>query len=281
MTWTPPSFDQHAFAGRRVKAVSATRRHDGSWDTTGISFNDYGNMHTQRRVRVQERRLPTPIWAVRDAWLRILLVTYLEERFYCRPAIGLDLTVRLDLARRSALYYAPRKRELLDQWLDDYHIISRTRLCELSDEQILADFLSLREVRGQLPIDVSVARAYMTGKKLSDLEIQIQNIDTDLVLTDKGHAEIIVAIVYLYYRLGWDSVTVAEELGLKSPHVRQVLKRLHSTWRGSLSHLEEDVVTAEEQYPQNGSAQGGLDQVRATSSAVTIPFDELFSEPTE
>ncbi len=267
MTWTPPTFDLHAFAGKRPRAVSAE---------TGLSFQDYGRMHLQRRAKVQERRLPTPDWAVRDEWLRILLVTYLEERFYCRRPEGADLATRLDLARRSALYYAPRKRELLDEWLDDYHTISKTRLADLSDEQILEVFLSLREVKGQLPIDVEVARNYMTSKKLRDLEIQIQNIDTDLVLTDKGHAEVIVAVVYLYYRLGWDSVTIAEELGLKSPHVRQVLARLHGTWRSSLSHLETD-KKAEDQYP-NGSPQGGSNPTGATSSADPTPFDEIFGE---
>lgn len=272
MTWTPPSFDPHAFAGRRPHAVSAE---------TGISFQDYGRMHVMRRARVQERRLPTPLWAIRDEWLRILLVTYLEERFYCKPPVGQTLTVRLDLARRSALYYAPRKRELLDQWLDDYHVIAKTRLGGLSDEQVLEAFLGLREVKGQLPIDVEVARNYMTSKKLRDLEIQIQNIDTDLVLTEKGHAEVIVAVVYLYYRLGWDSVTVAEQLGLKSPHVRQVLARLHGTWRSSLSHLEGGKEPVEEQYP-GGSAQGAFDQMRGPSSTASpTPFDELFQELAE
>jgi hypothetical protein len=236
-------------------------------------------MHTLRRARVQERRLPTPKWAIRDEWLRLLLVVYLEERFYCRPAPDLDLTVRLDLARKSALYYAPRKRELLDQWIDDYHTITQTQLHEFSDDEILEAFLGLREIKGQLPIDVSLARDYLTNKKLHNLEIQIQNIDTDLVLTDKGHAEVIVSVVYLYYRLGWDSVTIAEELGLKSPHVRQVLARLHGTWEQSLSHLDkESRKTAGEQDP-NGNPQGAADLEGGTSSAPSAPFDELFGDP--
>ena len=266
MTWSLPHFDQHAWAGKRSRAVSAS---------TGISFNDYGRMHVLRRAKVQERRLPTPRWAIRDEWLRLLLVTYLEERFYCKPAPDLELTVRLELARNSALYYAPRKRELLNEWLDDYHTISHSQLSTMADEEVMEAFLSLREIHGQLPIDVSVARSYMTSKKLRDLEIQIQNIDTDLVLTDKGHAEVIAAVVYLYYRLGWDSVTIAEELGLKSPHIRQVLARLHSTWRSSLSHLDKD-SSEEGKYPI-GSPHGGSNLTGATPSS-DAPFDELFGE---
>ena len=45
-----------------------------------------------------------------------------------------------------------------------------------------------------------------------------------------GGAGFIVSIVYLYYRVGMDSVGVAAELGLKPPHVRMVLWRLHDTW---------------------------------------------------
>lgn len=248
MTWSPANFDKHAFAGRRSHAVSIE---------SGISFSDYARMHVMRRARVQERRLPTPVWAVRDDWLRILLVTYLEERFYCKPLSGIDLATRLALARQSALYYAPRKQELLNDWLDDYHAISKSQFSNLTDEQVMEIFLALHEVQGQLPIDIEVARNYITRKKLRDLEIQIQNIDTDLVLTEKGHAEVIAAVVYLYYRLGWDSVTVAEQLGLKSPHVRQVLARLHSTWKASLAHLENK-------------------KPEPTDINVTTPFDDLF-----
>lgn len=235
-----PSFDHFAFeapqpgvkySGRGTRAVSAESR---------ISFQDYGRMHIQRRVRAQERRLPTPKWAVTDELLRILLVTYLEERFYCHPPAGADLSLRLAIARQAAINYAPRKRELLDSWLDDYYRISHTNFGEIDDEQVIELFISLKEVNGQLPINAEIARNYLTKKKLKNLEVQIQNLDTDLVLTSKGHAEMIAAIVYLYYRLGWDSVTVAEELGLKSPHVRQVLARLHGTWRQSLSHLDEE-----------------------------------------
>lgn len=254
MTWSAPKFDKHAFAGRKSRAVSATRTHSG-WNTTGISFNDFGSMHVHRRAKVQERRLPTPKWAIRDEWLRELLVVYLEERFYVRPCLTLSLSERLDIARVAAENYAPKKRQLLEEWLEDYNRLSTNGRRDLTDDEAIDLFTSLKQINGQLPINADIARDYLSKKKLHDLEIQIQNIDTDIVLTERGHAEVIVAIVYLYYRLGWDSVTCAEQLGLKSPHVRQVLARLHATWTASLSHLF-DSNEGEQDSSQNRTGDG-------------------------
>jgi hypothetical protein len=247
MSWQEPRFDKHAFAIRRTKAVS---------QTTGISFQDFSRMHVHRREKVQERRLPTPKWAVRDDYLRELIVTYLEERFYVKPNTVLFLTERLKIARAAAEHYAPYKRQLLEDWLEDYHSLCVNGRKDLTDQEAITAYVNLRAIGGQLPLDADVAREYLAGKKIHDLEIQIQNIDTDIVLTERGHAEVIAAIVYLYYRLGWDSVTVAEQLQLKSPHVRQVLARLHSTWTASLSHL----------YPDSGGA--GQDQENRQSGDV-------------
>ena len=269
-------FDKWAFAGRRTKAVSATRRQDGTWDTTGLAFSDFSKMHVQRREKTQERRLPTPRWAVRDDLLRELLVTYLEERFYCRPAAGLTLMERLNQARCAAEFYAPRKRELLEAWLYDYHVISLNGRADLSDEKAIEIFCSLKQVKGQLPLDADVAREYLASKKLHDLEIQIQNVDTDIVLTARGHAEIIAAVVYLYYRMGYDSVTVAELLALKSPHVRQVLARLHATARDTLSQRIKDIV-GDESSAMNPSSSSGPEGA-ASSPISEQPLDAIFGD---
>jgi hypothetical protein len=231
-------------------------------------------MHVARREKVQERRLPTPKWAIRDEWLRELLVTYLEERFYIHDTNCFDLSERLKIARAAAVAYEPRKRELLSAWLQDYHTISTKGRADLNDEDAIQTFASLKEIGGQLPMDADVARSYLSAKKLHDLEIQIQNIDTDIVLTERGHAEVIVAIVYLYYRLGWDSVTVAEQLGLKSPHVRQVLARLHATWTHTLSHRYKDESgVGSSLNPSSGNGPKG-----AASAPTHFPLDELFGE---
>jgi hypothetical protein len=46
-------------------------------------------------------------------------------------------------------------------------------------------------------------------------------------LVFRGLPAIMSAVVYCYYRLGWDSTTIAEEFGIKPPHVRIVLYRLN------------------------------------------------------
>src|SRR6266568_4339735 len=272
MSWSLPRFDKHSFAGRRAKAVKAVRTKEG-WDTTGISFADFSSMHVQHREKTQERRLPTPKWAVRDDFLRELLVTYLEERFYVRNTSGMTLSERLKLARAAAEAYCPYKRVLLTNWLQDYHNLCIHGRKDLNDEEAINLFTSLKQIGGQLPLNADVAREYLAKKKLHDLEIQIQNIYTDIVLTERGHAEIIAAIVYLYYRLGWDSVTIAEQLTLKSPHVRQVLARLHATWDASLSQHYGSSEQAEKDSRENPTRRNGSEG--AASATAPEPLSDI------
>ncbi|VVB51625.1 Uncharacterised protein [uncultured archaeon] len=273
MTWHPPKFDKHAFAGKRSKAVSATKTRSG-WDSTGISFGDLGSMHIARRERRQERRLPTPKWAVRNDWLQELIVAYLEERFYVKPNYLLTLIERLKVARAAAEYYCPQKRVLLEEWLEDYHSLCVYGRRDLTDEEAIKAFATLRCNKGQLPLNADIAREYLAQKKIHDLEIQIQNIDTDIVLTERGHAEVIAAIVYLYYRLGWDSVAVAEQLALKSPHVRQVLARLHATWNQTLSHLWPQIDEAGE---DQGNRTSGVHGAGPAESLPEEPLERFFN----
>ena len=60
--------------------------------------------------------------------------------------------------------------------------------------------------------------------------VQLLNTDTQVALTQRGIAQIIAALCYLYFRLGYASTDCAEVLSLKPPHVRQMLARLAHTW---------------------------------------------------
>lgn len=265
--WDPqPRFDRSQFDGKRPRAVSGE---------TGIAFSDFARMHVQRRAKVQERRLPTPKWALRDEWLRELLVVYLEERFYVTPVPETSLQARLKVARLAALSYAPRKRQLLDNMLDYYYKLATIGNTDMSDEEAIETFTTLKYFGGQYPLNADIARGKLAERSLHNLEIEIQNIDTDLVLTDKGHAEVIASLVYLYYRLGWDSVTVAEQLGLKSPHVRIVLYRLHATWRKHLSHREGRIAEEGQDSLENLQGDQGSAGV-APSSQQYEPLAEIF-----
>lgn len=272
MNWVPPSFDRFQFAGKRTKAVSARKTRTG-WDTTGISFGDLQvSMHVHRRERVQERRLCTPKWAVRDEWFRELLVTYLEERFYIRSHHGLTLVERLARARNAAIEDAPAKLETLHDMRRQYRALRESENKDMSDDAALLNWAECH--KGQQTFDPDYARHWLAQKKLYDLEIQMQNIDTDLVLTDRGHAEVVNAIVYLYYRLGWDSVTVAEQLRLKPPHVRQVLARLHATWTDSLSLKFQTVTGSHSEGAEKASIENPP-SVAVEGDTSALPYEPL------
>ena len=60
--------------------------------------------------------------------------------------------------------------------------------------------------------------------------VQLLNTDTQVALTQRGIAQIIAALCYLYFRLGYASTDCADALGLKPPHCRQILARMAHTW---------------------------------------------------
>src|SRR5262249_37768522 len=66
------------------------------------------------------------------------------------------------------------------------------------------------------------------------LDTQIQNVDSQILIARRGSVAIAVAIAYLYYRRGLDSVAVAQELRIHPPLVRQTLARLHLAATGTV-----------------------------------------------
>jgi hypothetical protein len=197
--WQPPAFDKHQFAGRRSKAVSARYTPQG-WETTGISFDNYRTMHSMRRERVQERRLETPTWATNDTELREVILKFCERRFYLDEGHrghvpGLSQEGRLGRIRQIERLHAKR--------------------CERQYHEHLEKYKSLPEERK------------------AKFSIQLRNADMQVHLYKRGTAAMATAIVYLYYRLGYDSVTVAETLHLNSPLIRQFLARLNNAATGT------------------------------------------------
>jgi hypothetical protein len=191
--WGRPQYDRHQFAGRRAKAVSATKNHDGTFDSTGLSFSDYqGSMHVMRREKQQIRRLATPEWAMSDEQTAEMILKYLEYRNYVRDTSGCPAE-RLARVDEEAKKRIPAMR------------------VKLSD--LLA--------RHQRAKDDGVS-----AEGIRRIEIQIQNTDSQIVIAERGEAALVAAAVYYYHRFGWDSTTVAEELGLKAPQVRIWLYRL-------------------------------------------------------
>lgn len=234
------SFDPHAFAGKRSHPVSATITATG-WLSNGVSFDDYSRMSTQTRRTSGERRLPTPLWAMNNPMLRRVLIHFMEERAFSKKErtnsaflkrvddsgdkIKLGLKERLERAKAKIATKRPAAIVVLNRLCGEYVEIKTKGLKPgMTDaewnESKNQPFMNFAE---------GEARYQDEQKRLRQLEIEIEGIDTYLRISENGGADIIAAIVYLYYRTGLDSVGVGSELGLKPPHIRQTLWRLHQT----------------------------------------------------
>jgi hypothetical protein len=249
-----------------------------------LAYSDMSGLHIMAGAERQpERRLPTPRWALEDKLLRVVLVHYLEERFYTTRHRQGTLLERLAQCKKAAERYLPGTRETLAAWIKDYRTLSSGRFQELNDEDAQQKFASLKENDGQRALTGEIAREMLASKKLRDLETQIMNLDTDIFLTEKGHAEMVNAIVYKYYRLAWNSVSIAEDLGLKPPHIRQVLFRLNLT-ADALSQNNEEFGTVKIQA-QDGSLPGAelndkaADNYSRGGQPQSNPLFELYGVP--
>lgn len=251
------NYDPHQFAGKHSHPVHATITMDG-WLTPGVSFDDYARMQTTKRKTSGERRLPTPIWAMNDPILRKVLVQFMEERAFSkkeravrhaadkeafkkwkgetdlRTKVGRDLLkgyedlalkCRLEAAKAKIVTKRPAAMVVMDNLCVEYVEIKQKGLNpNMTDAQ-------WNESKSQPYMNFAEGEARFQDeqKRLRHLEIEIEGIDTYLRYTENGGADVVAAVVYLYYRTGLDSVGVGAELGLKSPHVRQTLWRLHQT----------------------------------------------------
>lgn len=246
------SFDNYAWGDRRQRPVSAK---------TKISFQDYASMQTFQHKQSGERRLPTPYWALNDKMFRQLLVVFMEARVGLKsnnwiavsrqqiklrvdrnPSLTEEqkadaveeelLRLRLDRARLAALGQHPRLNDTVDRLNMEY---VQTQRRGVDSEEV-----ARRNVDSFLPgfEDEGVRQA--TSERLAELEVEIEGLDTYLRYTRNGGAGVLAQVVYLYYRVGLDSVGVAEETGLKPPHVRQLLYRLNEMWKEKFPHVKEE-----------------------------------------
>lgn len=158
---------------------------------TGISFQDYEGMHVKRRKLKAFRRLATPDWVMNDAKVRTVALNYLEDRFYLRDRSGTDQE-RIKRIETEVQRHIPRKVK------------------ELEDLQ---------------------ARYAAEPLNREYLAVQIQNLDTDIVLSRRGLLAVVVSVVYMYYRQGLSSVEIAEQLRIKPPMVRVWLYRFNKVER--------------------------------------------------
>lgn len=228
MGWNKPDYASPSTTeAKRSLPISATMTASG-WLSNGISFDDYSRMSTRTKKASGERRLPTPLWAMNNAMLRRVIVQFMEERAFSkkeRTAFKGTLKERLDRAKARIVAKRPAALSVLARLCEEYVEIKNKGLkpgmtdkeWNESKEQPFMEF-----AEGE-------ARYLDEQKRLKQLESEIEGIDTYLRISENGGADIVAATAYLYYRAGLDSVGVGAELGLKPPHIRQMLRRLHQT----------------------------------------------------
>jgi hypothetical protein len=191
--WSAPSYDPYAFAGQRRRAVSAE---------TGISFGDFLFMHQDRRSVKQVRRLPDPDFATDLSKLKPLVVAICETQLY--------------IAHRNRPFDETKS---LTERLEE---IARCATARLPDQRKVLDALLARHYEGQ--------RSGMSREELRSIEIQIQNVDTRILILPRL-AAVITSILYRFYFLGYSSVEVCRDLpGVRPQMVRQLCRRARNVW---------------------------------------------------
>jgi hypothetical protein len=186
------SFDKHQFSGRGKHPVHVDFI-GGEIKSTGISFDDFNRMSSQLLCRLHSgRHLAAPAWAYNDDQLLRVLARAMEERANTWRHVqeGTDLE-RLTRAQQQLEKLRPQLTARVD------------KLCKL--------FVAAKNDG----LD-DAARAY---------SIQVENLDTSLrILPDI--IKILAGVVYFYWRVGFHSVQTGYQLGIRPPHVRQILSRL-------------------------------------------------------
>jgi hypothetical protein len=190
MATSQTTFDRYQFE-RSPQPVRTDLTGNG-FQTTGISFDDYHSMHLEKKKVEAQRRLETPAWAMNDLMLRDVIVRFMEMRANFRRAQLGTPQERLARAIKRQLFHKPRLEEIITK----------------------------------------LAREYVTLKKagnparLNKLGQLIESIDTEIRFLGKEHT-LALGVIYRYYRCGEDSVAVGNALGIKPPHVRQLLWRIN------------------------------------------------------
>jgi len=156
------------------------------------------------------RRLPVPTWATSKEGLQNVIVKCLENRFYVRNKQG-TLRERLDRCRAVAKRVAVTKRKFLDESIRQFRALAEQRFADLLDRNYEQLFLETLAGKG-------------TSARLNALEKQVRTLDGDVYVSERA-PELLAAVLYAYFRLGHNSPTVAETLGLTPWQVRQIIFR--------------------------------------------------------
>lgn len=191
-------FDTSQFAGRHQYPVGADFGAHGEVHSTGISFEDYRSMHVEERAGCGQRRNHDRDWAFCDTKVRQVIARTMEVRACIRiPNSGTEVE-RIALAEKKI---QKEIRPLLKARLDT--------LCRNYAQKRAAG---------------------ATPEELAKLENAIKGADTHVRMSRPNRVpEILVAIVYRFFRLAKSNTEIAEALDLNPGTVRKLIYNLEQT----------------------------------------------------
>jgi hypothetical protein len=164
------------------------------WNLAAVGL-DYGGLQKCSIRRItdlrQGRRRPIPDWAYNDLKFRDVVVRYLECRYFQRDCSG-DLKTRLHRCTVAAASQASALKKRLENSIAKY-----IDLCTLGKS---------------------------SAKSRKELRRCIQAADSELAFHLRA-PELTAAILYMWFRQGLDSPSIAETIGLSPVAVRQVVHR--------------------------------------------------------
>jgi len=192
-----PHFDEYQFMAR--SSIVAVRYMGlDRWDSTNISFDDFRRMGKEEHKLFNQREIVAPSFALNVPEMKLLLARYFENRAgWCRRPKAGTPDERLKFALRKIEQDIP---------------VNRATLIRLNEEYI------------------ALTRQGADPERLRKLENAIRSLDGEICMARRGLAPV-VAIIYFYFRLGYNSPQVAAELGIQPMNVRQIAYRLQKLWQ--------------------------------------------------
>jgi hypothetical protein len=202
-----PHFDRYQFAGERGRFLKGAK----------LDFKDTGRMHVLRISNEQKgRRTGVPAWALSNQSVREVVLHYLTTRFAVKDTKG-SLQQRLASCTTAGKKRARKEKQRNEEQIREYRAIYGQRFHDLEPEKYERLFCSL--YKGE-----------SVSERLKKVELQILNSESAAFISDRA-AAIAVSVCYYAYRMGWPSPSIAEELNLRAPAVRQILHRLNRAAR--------------------------------------------------
>lgn len=208
------SFDPWQFAANFQKPVSA-RYVANDWETPGLSYDDFSRMGIGTMgLNLRGKNKARPAWARNDKQTREVIVRFMEKRAF----MGRN---RYKQGPGTQAERMARAEKLITK--------NRAPLIAIVD-RLCSEYVALKQSGGDI-------------KRLRELEILIQNVDTQLCMQTRT-AAIVAGVIFYYLRLGLDCVDVSQRIHIQPPHVRMIAYRLCKIGAALESEISSSQATA-------------------------------------